>query len=224
MASRGASPRANRLAGSIAAIIVVIAAADCARAQDDDETDLAPYFETLGGPARLAEPPRPPTITARELIARLEAHGLAPAPPARPMPPSRATSPAPGMAAVEDRILSLINAHRASRRLEPVRPHSGLAARARTHAAAVAAGTEPFDHSGFRSRVGEFVGGIFGYSAAGEVLAGIRRPAEPAAGALASWRASPVHRGILEGDYTRVGIGVGRAPDGTHYVTALFLR
>ncbi len=124
---------------------------------------------------------------------------------------------------LEQSAFTLINLHRISIGMRPLNNHSGLADRARSHSAAMAAGSAPMNHDGMRERLSPFMG-LFGARAGGEILAFNRNMGDPARTAMMSWLNSYRHKDIIEEDYTRVGVGVARRADGAYYFTALFIR
>jgi uncharacterized protein YkwD len=126
-------------------------------------------------------------------------------------------------ATLERTVFNHINLYRLSRGMRPLVENSGLAGVARSHASGIANGSQPFNHSGMRERLMPFMGG-FGYRAGGEILAFNRGVADPARAAMTSWINSPTHKDVMESDYTRMGVGVAVAADGSHYFTVLFVR
>ncbi|MCW5769992.1 MAG: CAP domain-containing protein [Rhodospirillaceae bacterium] len=171
------------------------------------ETDLAPYFQRLKTvEARKARP------VARAPQMRAQRHVLPAAYGAMDIP------------TLERTVFSHINLYRLSRGMRPLAEKSDLAAVARNKSSGMATGAAPFSHAGMNDRLMPFMGGIFGYHSGGEILAYNRGAADPAKTAMISWINSPTHKEIIEGDYSRVGVGVARSPDGRYYFTALFLR
>ena len=125
---------------------------------------------------------------------------------------------------VEQNVFTLINLHRVARGMPRLTHHERLAERARHHAASMAAGRAPMSHDGMRQRLSPFLGGFFGYRAGGEILAYARDTADPARSAMASWLASYRHKGLVEDEFARMGVGVAQRGDGSYYFTVLFLR
>lgn len=125
---------------------------------------------------------------------------------------------------LEQSAFAHINLYRMTKGMRPLSFHGGLADRARTHSVNMATGVAPMNHDGMRDRLSPYMGGLFGSRAGGEILAFNRNMGDPARVAMQSWINSYRHKDIIEEDYTRVGVGVARRPDGGYYFTALFIR
>lgn len=123
--------------------------------------------------------------------------------------------------AMEDEILRLVNAHRRSIRLAPLRMNafeSGVAAR---HSRDMATGRTPFGHEGFKDRMNTIrkkIGGI--HVTAENVASGQMSAREVVDG----WLHSPGHRRNIEGNFTLTGIGLARDRRGMIYFTQVFTR
>lgn len=142
--------------------------------------------------------------------------------PAPAAPPGPRASPPPGVQEVEARIHALVNEHRATLRLPPLRFDPGVAAVARRHSEAMAAGRVPFGHDGFSDRAEEVKRMLGSRSMAENVAYDSRNP--PDVRVMANWLNSPGHRRNIEGTFQLTGVGVARASDGTFYLTQLFVR
>jgi hypothetical protein len=129
-----------------------------------------------------------------------------------------ATTLTPGTVALaspgqESEFFSLMNSARASAGLAPLASDSALTAYARTHTATMIASGTIFHSSGLGSittgwsRMGENVG-------MGPSPSIIHQ----------AFMASSGHRANILGDYNYAGIGADTAPDGTLYVTVVFMK
>jgi len=202
---RIASPRTGFLL-ALACAVALIATPSPAGA---GEADLGNYFQSL--------PKGVPPIKHRA-VATPRAKGMIPLHRA-----SFVTTAPIDTAMLEQSAFTLINLHRISKGMRPLGDHSGLADRARSHSANMASGAAPMNHDGMRERLSPFMG-MFGARAGGEILAFNRNMGDPARTAMMSWLNSYRHKDIVEEDYTRVGVGVVRRPDGGYFFTALFIR
>lgn len=200
------SIRRARAACLAALLALPLAGAGTVRA---GESDLAPFFQRLKAEeARKARPIAPPPAAKAQR---------------RPIPAAY-TGAAMDIPTLERTVFSHINLYRLSRGLRPLSDKTDLAEVARNKSNGMATGAAPFNHDGMRDRLMPFMGGVFGFHAGGEILAYNRGAADPARTAMISWINSPTHKDILEGDFTRIGVGVSRSSDGRYYFTALFLR
>jgi hypothetical protein len=129
-----------------------------------------------------------------------------------------ATTLTPGAVALaspgqESEFFSLMNSARASAGLAPLASDSALTAYARSHTATMIASGTIFHSSGLGSittgwsRMGENVG-------MGPSPSIIHQ----------AFMASPGHRANILGDYNYAGIGADTAPDGTIFVTVVFMK
>jgi hypothetical protein len=129
-----------------------------------------------------------------------------------------ATTLTPGAVALaspgqESEFFSLMNSARASAGLAPLASDSALTAYARNHTATMIASGTIFHSSGLGSittgwtRMGENVG-------MGPTPSIIHQ----------AFMASPGHRANILGDYNYAGIGADTSPDGTIFVTVVFMK
>jgi uncharacterized protein (TIGR03000 family) len=126
------------------------------------------------------------------------------------------------MSEMEKAILDLTNAERKKKDLPPLKPNAKLFAAARKHSENMARqeklaheldGKKPSDRVKEAGYAGGFVGEnvAYGVTTAEEVVAG--------------WMDSEGHRdNILNKNFTEIGVGVGKASDGTLYFTQVFGR
>jgi len=151
------------------------------------------------------------------LASLLGCGGLGPVPPA----PKNATAQT-----VESRVLAVVNRHRASVGLRKLKPRADLSEIARQHSYAMAVGRRGYGHRGFDSRKRE-VAQLVPWTAFAENLTRhTRAPADKVPSkALRAWLGSPGHRSKIEASrYQLTGIGAAVSPEGTWYVTQLFVK
>ena len=136
--------------------------------------------------------------------------------------PAGDTAPDADLRRLEQEILAAVNEHRVVARLEPLQDHPGIAAIARRHSRAMAAGGVLFDHTGLDDRA-RAVRGKMTYTRLAENLAynTARRPAT-VAWALDGWLRSEGHRRNLEGRWHFTGIGVAQRGR-RYYYTQIFV-
>lgn len=126
----------------------------------------------------------------------------------------------------ERRAFDLVNAERRSRGESPLVWDAELTRMARAHSEKMA--SQNFishagrDGQGLRER--SRANGIVGFKALAENLAYNKGFADAAACAVVGWMRSEGHRAnILNGEFTRSGIGIARTPDGRVYFTQVFI-
>jgi uncharacterized protein YkwD len=138
---------------------------------------------------------------------------------------SPATASAP-MASVELRTFELINLERAKKGLRPLVWDAALTRMARTYSEKMAR-QNFFSHKapdGQDLRQRSRASGIVGFKRLGENLAFNKGFADAAVCAVAGWMRSEGHRDhILDGEFTRSGLGIARAADGRVYFTQVFV-
>lgn len=142
-----------------------------------------------------------------------------------PSRPAGAAEQAPGSeyGALERELFQRVNVHRDSMNLPRLTVDDRLAAIAREHSRAMAAGAVPFGHANFQQRARMAL--EIGYRRLGENVAYNDYAPDTTVGmAVAGLVASPPHRETMEGDWLRSGVGVARGPAGTWYYTQLFAR
>ena len=128
---------------------------------------------------------------------------------------------------IERGVFELINRVRAERNLVPLEWSGELAEAARAHSDNMSR----FDFFSHAGRDGSMVDdrvtaqGIERWQALGENIAYNRGFADPAAAAVEKWLRSPSHRdNLLGAAWQHTGIGVALKPDGTVYLTQVFLK
>lgn len=125
--------------------------------------------------------------------------------------------------ALEWELFQRVSLHRDSMDLPRLRWNDDLAAIAREHSRAMAAGTVPFGHDNFQQRVARAAS--VGYVNVGENVAFNDYPRDTTAMvAVAGLVNSPPHRNTMEGSWEHSGVGVARSPAGTWFYTQLFAR
>lgn len=133
----------------------------------------------------------------------------------------RAARPDAKSTAVERDVLELVNRHRRARRLPPLAADARIAAEARRHSAAMAAG-RGLGHAGFDDRVAA-LRRLMPVRQSAENVAFNRGHRDPAAEAVRGWLASRGHRRNIEGPYELTGVGVATNAKGEVYFTQLFV-
>lgn len=136
--------------------------------------------------------------------------------------PAEAADPALGK--LEREVAASVDLARQQRGLATLAWNEPAARLARAHSTAMAEGRRGFGHDGFAERAEHLTQEMPLAGAAENISRHTRPPSEVTEVALAAWLASPVHRKNLTGDFQVTGVGVARAPDGTVYVTQLFVR
>lgn len=126
--------------------------------------------------------------------------------------------------ALEAETRDLVNRHRRDAGLPPLRSDPAIAAIARRHSEAMAAGRVPFGHEaveGRRRRIERTIP----LEAMAENVGANDRPARSAArAAVSGWLGSAGHRENIEGDYDTTGVGVARDRRGAWYFTQIFVK
>ncbi len=130
----------------------------------------------------------------------------------------------PAALRLEAQAHALVNGHRSAAGLASLEYDPGIAAIARRHSEAMAAGTVPFGHDGAADRERR-IGRTVPLAGMAENVAVNNAPAREAARmAVAGWLESPGHRANIEGDYDATGIGVARGPKGAWFFTQIFVK
>jgi len=130
-----------------------------------------------------------------------------------------AVPPTPATISLERQVHSLVNAHRASKRLASLAWSDVIADQARRHSQNMAAGRTRFGHGGLGRRL-ENIKPSIPWSRAAENAAISRS----ASGALTAWLKSRGHKRAIEGNYDLTGIGVARSANGSVYFTQIFVK
>jgi uncharacterized protein YkwD len=138
---------------------------------------------------------------------------------------SPATAPA-ATTSLELRAFELINQERAKKGLRPLVWDAALTRMARTYSEKMAR-ENFFSHKapdGQDLRARSRASGIVGYKRLGENLGYNKGFADSVSCAVAGWMRSEGHRDhILDGEFTRSGLGVARSADGRVYFTQVFV-
>jgi uncharacterized protein YkwD len=121
-----------------------------------------------------------------------------------------------GGGGMESAILNQINSYRQSQGLQPLVADPGLmqAARGRSQDQARKG---VMSHDGFEQSVKHL-----GLSGTAENVAMNKGHKDPASQSVQGWLNSPGHHKNIVGNYTKTGIAVEQAPDGSYYYTQLF--
>ncbi|MBD0325785.1 MAG: CAP domain-containing protein [Pyrinomonadaceae bacterium] len=138
---------------------------------------------------------------------------------------SHASSAVASAASMELRAFELVNAERAKKGLRPLVWDAELTRMARTYSEKMAQQNffshKAPDGQGLRER--SRASGIAGFKRLGENLAYNKGFADAAMCAVVGWMRSEGHREhILDGEFTRSGLGIARAADGRVYFTQVF--
>lgn len=130
-------------------------------------------------------------------------------------------------ASLERRAFDLVNSERRARGESPLVWDASLSQLARQHSLEMAR-SGYLDHRGRDGRdMADRVraSGIRGWRVLGENIAFNQGFNDPSAFAVERWMGSSKHRAnILNGQFTRTGIGVARAADGSIYFTQVFMN
>jgi uncharacterized protein YkwD len=135
-------------------------------------------------------------------------------------PPASAEQAFPGL---ERDVFLRINEHRLASGLEPLGYDEQIARVAREHSRAMAAGQARFGHQGFESRTRALRARLELRGAAENVSRHTRRRSQVPRAAVENWLKSRGHRRNIEGRYGTTGVGAARDPDGTWYLTQIFV-
>ncbi|MBD1911959.1 MULTISPECIES: CAP domain-containing protein [unclassified Leptolyngbya] len=138
--------------------------------------------------------------------------------------PSATTPASPELPsnALEQKVFEQINAYRQSKGMPPLAYSSVIAQQSKQHSVEMSQ-QGAINHNGFEQRV-EAIAQSIRYRSAGENVASNRGYADPAAQAVIGWLNSPGHLHNIEGNFNLTGVGVVQAPDGTYYLTQIFIR
>jgi uncharacterized protein YkwD len=130
----------------------------------------------------------------------------------------------PDLAAMESEVLARVNRYRKSEGLPALSNDPRIAEIARGHSRAMASGRSGFGHGGFRDRA-KTVDTKVRYQRVAENVARHRRRARAEIHRVAvdGWVHSWGHRRNIEGKYSLTGVGAALAPDGSIYLTQIFV-
>jgi uncharacterized protein YkwD len=118
-------------------------------------------------------------------------------------------------------ILKLINEHRASLHLRPLKMDTLISSVAAKHSKNMASGKVPFSHDGFEERTAKI---NKQYPLANGWAENVAEGTTTASATVDMWLHSPNHKKNIEGDYDLTGIGIAMDPKGTPYYTQIFIR
>ena len=136
---------------------------------------------------------------------------------------SKPTARKPDLAGIEREVVTRVNRYRKSEGLPALKADARVAEIARGHSRAMAAGRTGFGHGGFKGR-SQAVDSRVPYKRVAENVArNSRDPREVPARAVERWVDSWGHRRNIEGPYAVTGVGAAIAPDGSIYLTQLFV-
>ncbi len=150
----------------------------------------------------------------------------APAPAAEPRGAVRHGKSAarlPDLAGIEREVLVRVNRFRKSEGLSALAPDARVAEIARDHSRAMAAGRTGFGHGGFKGRTRAVASKLPYKRVAENVSRHSRDPREVPAVAVERWIDSRGHRRNIEGPFAVTGVGAALGPDGSVYLTQLFV-
>jgi uncharacterized protein YkwD len=122
----------------------------------------------------------------------------------------------------ERQVHELVNVYRAGEGLPRLSYHGGLAAIARQHSQAMAAGEVAFGHSGFEDRAHRATRHLVLADLGENLLATQLSSNSVAWRAVGGWLKSATHRQVIEGCFTLSGVGVAVDDTGVIYLTQLF--
>jgi len=130
-----------------------------------------------------------------------------------------AITTAPNVKAVEDELLGIVNAHRATLGYTPFQYSAVAYQYANTHTDyMISKGS--LSHDNFSARASS----ISTATEAEQVAENVAKDYASAAAAFEGWLESADHRETMEGDFTHTAISVKKDGQGTYYYTQLFYR
>lgn len=136
---------------------------------------------------------------------------------------ARAAARKPDLVGIEREVLQRVNRYRRSAGLPALAPDSRIAEIARGHSRAMAAGRTGFGHGGFKVRTRAVASRVPYKRVAENVSRHSRDPRQIPAVAVDRWVDSRGHRRNIEGPFAVTGVGAALAPDGSVYLTQLFV-
>jgi len=140
--------------------------------------------------------------------------------------PAQATRPAtrkPDLAQIEREVLNRVNRYRKSEGLPALAADASIAEIARSHSRAMATGRTGFGHGGFKGRTQAVAARVPYRRVAENVARNSRDPREIPTVVVERWVDSRGHRRNIEGPYAVTGVGAALGPDGSIYLTQLFV-
>lgn len=136
-------------------------------------------------------------------------------------PTGRTSSP---RSTIEIDVFDSVNEARANGNRARLAWSDDIAALARAHSEAMAAGTVPFGHAGIAERLQSAMASRGARAGAENVSRQPRAADEVAPRSMERRLGSDEHRENLLGAYGVTGVGVARAANGLYYVTQIFVR
>jgi uncharacterized protein YkwD len=136
---------------------------------------------------------------------------------------SGSTARKPDLAAIERDVLSRVNRYRKSEGRPALAPDARIAEIARGHSREMAGGRTGFGHGGFKGRSKAVASRVPYKRVAENISRHNRNPLEIPAVAVERWVDSRGHRRNIEGPFTVTGVGAALGPDGSVYLTQLFV-
>lgn len=127
------------------------------------------------------------------------------------------------IAAMEVRLVKLVNNERIKHRLPPLRTWALLFPPAKKHSQDRASGREKSPHGGFDKRADAIMKAA-SVESVGENVAFCYLMADPLTAAVDGWMKSHSHRINILGDFTETAIGIAYSKEGRCYMTQLFAR
>src|SRR5262245_35795421 len=137
---------------------------------------------------------------------------------------TRAPARKPDLASIEREVWARVNRYRRSEGLPALASDARVAAIARGHSREMASGRTGFGHGGFKGRTQAVAAKVPYQRVAENVSRHQRDPQEIPAVAVDGWVHSRGHRHNIEGPYALTGVGAAVGPDGSIYLTQIFVR
>jgi uncharacterized protein YkwD len=169
---------------------------------------------------------KPASAAAKSAAPKVAATKPAAPKPAAPRGPARSAKPAarkPDLARIEREVLARVNRYRKSEGLPELQPDARIAEIARGHSREMAVGRTGFGHGGFKGRTQAVASRVPYKRMAENVSRHSRDPSEIPAVAVERWVDSRGHRRNIEGPFAMTGVGAALGPDGSVYLTQLFV-
>lgn len=135
----------------------------------------------------------------------------------------KAPASLPDLAGIEREVLARVNRFRKSEGLSALATDTRVAEIARDHSRAMAAGRTGFGHGGFKGRTRAVASKLPYKRVAENISRHLRDPREIPAVAVERWIDSRGHRRNIEGPFAVTGVGAALGPDGSVYLTQLFV-
>jgi uncharacterized protein YkwD len=140
-----------------------------------------------------------------------------------PKQPAKPAARKPDLAVIERDVLVRVNRYRKSEGLPELRSDARIAEIARGHSREMAVGRTGFGHGGFKGRTQAVASRVPYKRVAENVSRHSRDPSKVPAVAVERWVASRGHRRNIEGPFVVTGVGAALGPDGSVYLTQVFV-